>query len=233
MTNYYWVLLSGIFGALIAIAINILTQPENLRKPSGWLLVMVLVLVGSGIGYAAQSKATPGSASSQPSLPTSPYSGASAPVAPVTIGAPSSSGLQVKSSINSPSTSGIISSSPPTQPAVASPSTTVPVRSSSIILDITVGTPSDKVGPNTYRNPLYFGWSSDAYDSTGQLGSGCYVSWTLYENGSALYETMTHCHEVSPPNVKDLGPGAYQFTGKVTTDWGATGSKTVNFTVAG
>ena len=114
---------------------------------------------------------------------------------------------------------------------VVAPTPTSSGHSGALVLKVDFGSDGE-VGVDTYRNPMHFGWTSTVYDNSGALDSGCYISWTLYQGTEVVYKYSTVCNN-NPLSTMFLGPGTYHFVGDITTDWGATGSGSADFSVAG
>jgi hypothetical protein len=89
-----------------------------------------------------------------------------------------------------------------------------------------------KIGQDTYRNPMRFGWISKVFDDNGEVKLNCYIKWSLYKRDQKIYTDSANCND-NPLTGMNLGPGEYTFVGSITTDSGrsATGSK--KFVVAG
>jgi hypothetical protein len=96
---------------------------------------------------------------------------------------------------------------------------------STLILQLDFGN-NGKIGPDTYRNPMHFGWISKVFDDNGEVKENCYIKWSLYRSDQKIYTDSDICHN-NPLTTMNLGPGEYTFVGLITADSGrsATGSK--------
>jgi hypothetical protein len=120
---------------------------------------------------------------------------------------------------------------PTTVAAPKTPATANGNGAGKVTLMIDFGT-NGKVGVDTYGSPMAFGWTSRAYDNNGDLESGCYVHWTLYDatTGANLYSFRYICKS-NPLSGKNLYPGKYTFVGVLTTDDGRTTTGSRAFSV--
>ena len=152
---------------------------------------------------------------------------------------------------NDNATRDALSTLAPSTPPTGTPSAAAPAVTSSPSADPTApGSPSavaggplnlvisfdtadgGKVGTDTYRSPRRFGWTSHVYDDNGELTSGCYINWTLYDQAGAVrYTYRDVCSGGAIVNGFRLGPGRYEFVGKITTESGRTGSGSKTLTV--
>jgi len=89
-----------------------------------------------------------------------------------------------------------------------------------------------EIGVDTYSSPRRFGASWKVYDENGALSTGCYIKWTLFNQArKILFTYSSQCEDGVLANDVRLGPGRYEFAGKITTESGRTGSGSKTFTV--
>ncbi|MCX5405855.1 hypothetical protein OHA37_18410 [Streptomyces sp. NBC_00335] len=121
---------------------------------------------------------------------------------------------------------------PPSAPAARqSPQHTGPLT-----VRILMGS-SGKIGPNVWRARSTPGANTEVYDATGRLDTSCYVQWTLKRAGEVVkLHSSGRCR---PPSITLFNfddslreVGTYTLQADVTTDWGQSGSKTIEFEVA-
>jgi hypothetical protein len=97
----------------------------------------------------------------------------------------------------------------------------------------------DEVSPDVYRDRDPPGYYASVFTAAGEIepNAGCYVHWTVYNNGNPLVTDDTTCGLPGGwstsfwPNGYYFDTGSAEVTAAITTDWGATASAQVNFNV--
>jgi hypothetical protein len=124
---------------------------------------------------------------------------------------------------------------PPEDPVVDDPKPEPPQHKGPLTVRIEMGR-TGQIGPNEWRAGVTPGANTVVYDSTGQLDTHCYVQWTLKHEGEVVQ--LHRSSRCRPPSItlfnfdEDLEVGSYTLAADVTTDWGQTGKKTIQFDVS-
>jgi len=96
-----------------------------------------------------------------------------------------------------------------------------------------------KISPTVYRAGAPPGYVTHVFTAAGEVGygKGCYVHWDLYNNGTHLTTGDTSCNVAGGwstawwPNGTELSAGDVRVVASITTDWGASATTEVTFSV--
>ncbi|MFD6884918.1 hypothetical protein [Streptomyces sp. NPDC059957] len=126
--------------------------------------------------------------------------------------------------------------SPPVKPSSAPPARQSPQHTGPLTVRILMGS-GGQIGPNVWRARSTPGANTEVYDVTGRLDTGCFVQWTLKRGGEVVkLHSSGRCRPPSSTlfnfgdSLREVG--SYTLQADITTNWGQTGSKTIEFEVA-
>ncbi|WP_327254000.1 hypothetical protein [Streptomyces sp. NBC_01244] len=210
--------------------------------------VVIVALIGALLGVVVAVKELtapdappPGASAQPPAQPSSHAGGQASPDAGSATRVPppaqetERSGADETTEPERRPGSGSKNSPPVNSPSAPAPRPS-PQHTGALTVRIVMGS-SGKIGPNVYRTRSTPGANTEVYDATGRLDTSCYVQWTL-KRGSEVVQ-LHRSGRCRPPSVTLFNfddslreVGTYTLQADITTDWGQTGSKTIEFQVA-
>lgn len=129
----------------------------------------------------------------------------------------------------------------PTAPAIAVPPVVVTPAplNNTVITSARIVIVGDEVSPGVYKDRDPPGYYATVFTAAGEVGhnSGCYVHWTVYNNGNPIDSSDTSCGLAGGwstefwPNSEYFDTGTAEVTAGITTDWGSTAKASVSFQV--